>query len=644
LGIALKTLLIDVETYSSVDLKKSGVYRYTEAPDFHILLFGYSIDRFPGKVVDMKHGAALPENVFMALIDPLVIKIAHNAEFERACLNAHFRRSMPPEQWRCTAAWARSLSLPGDLATLSNVLELNGKGKMTAEGKRLINKFCVPQTGQTNKHLFDDGDWKLFIEYCRRDVEAEMEVADRLSKYPMLEFEQKVWEADQRINGKGLPVDVRLAENIRVLANANREKIEALMVKLIGIRNPNSRNQILEYLNLSDNAPADLRAATVKKLLKTDIPKEIETVLQYRQQLSKSSLSKFDSLIDTACKDGRMRGAFLFAGGGRTNRWAGRGFQPQNLPRSSLSDEGVSVARNLVSRVNIDLMTCLYDNVNDTLSSLIRSCIVAPEGRKLVVADYSSIESVVGAWLSGCGVLLDDFRKGLDAYKSFAVKLYNIPYETVSKAQRNLCKPAVLGAAYGLGAKGLMKYADGFGVKMDQKSAQNQIRTFREAYKEIPEMWDKLMTACCEAIRQKGEVTLAGKIEASFDGLFLKLLLPSRRIMYYYQPKIEEGRYGLEITFLGRDGKTRVNIYGSKIYENVVQAISRDLLANGLLRVEHTGLEIVGHVHDEIICLAEANDSTALNRLIEAMTANPVWCKDAPIKADGFISDYYKKA
>jgi len=639
--VVIRNLFIDIETYSAADLGRIGPYRYAADPDFRLLLLAWSPDSEPVQVLDIEHGEEIPKRLMDALTDPQVTKWAHNAGFERVCLHQWLRMPMPSEQWRCTQAWARYLALPGSLADLSDLFKLGERAKLQ-DGKRLIDLFCVPNK-KRSLDLFDD-DWDLFKEYCARDVEAEIAVWERLRQYPMPESEWAVWEIDQKINDAGIPVNATLADQIRWLSDKHREELIKRAQTLTGLVNPNSPPQLQGWLKAEGLDIDNMQAKTVDQALRRTKPGVVQEVLAIRQQLARSAVKKCDVVIGAEIKN-RIKGAFKYCGAD-THRWAGRIFQPQNLPRPTISTKDIHTARGIIlNGTDIDTLSMLYDDVSSVLTSLIRAIIEAPDGKVLVVADYSSIESVMAAWCAESEYLLNLFRHGRDPYKDFATKIFNVKYEEVTKHQRSLAKPCVLGGQYGLGAAGLKRYAEAFGIELSDDDAKKQINAYREAYSDIPVMWNNLERAVFQAVQKPHEPVIAGRFSFLCDGRFLILTLPSGRALYYYQPSLEAGRFKGKDNFhyLSR-GKNKVGVHAGLLTENIVQSVSRDLLAIGVLHVaKDPGLEIVGHVHDEILALADEDDETALERMIAAMTQTPEWCPDAPIRAEGYIAKYYKK-
>src|SRR5690554_3795064 len=639
----MRHLHIDLETYSDAELPKVGAYRYAQDPSTRVLLLAYSYGD-EVELLDLEHGDTLPDSLVADLADPNVTKWAHNAGFERALIRYTLGHPAEPEQWRCTMAWAMSLSLPAGLAPLSTVLKLGDDAAKLSDGKRLIQKFCTPK-GNKQRDLGDD-DWQRFSEYCRQDVRAEMAVAKRLRRYAMPDNEWKVWAVDQRVNDNGLPIDLGLVESVRGVADAHRVSIETLVGEVIGLDNPNSRQQMLAWLGQRGVHADDFTSNTVETLLSHgSLPPDVRQALECRLQLSRASIAKYDAMARATGDGDRLRGAVRYGGAGRPGRWAGRIFQPQDLPRPTLADDEIDECRALVREHDAETLAMLYGDLSGALSSLIRSAIAAPQGRQLVVADFSSIESIMIAWCAQSEYLMKLFHAGLDPYKDFATKVYGIAYEEVTKKQRSFCKPAVLGAGYGLSGGGLQKYAAAFGMDMSKDEADAQIRTFRESYSDIPAFWAQLDSAVTQAMASKGETVTAGRFTFLFDGKFLIAGMPSGRALYYYQPRMGVNDWGRpQLTYMGREPGTRIGTHPGKIVENLVQAVARDLLAHALVQTHRAGFEIIGHVHDEILCLADADDSTALARLIEAMTDAPAWCADAPIRAEGYDgASYYRK-
>jgi DNA polymerase len=464
----------------------------------------------------------------------------------------------------------------------------------------------------------------------------------------MTEREWQAWHLDAEINRRGLPIDLDLVQAAIAIDTENRGRLMARAMELMGIENPNSRDQFLDWLRGEEVDVDTLRKADVASLRAGDLEPHVREALEIRSELSKSSTKKYYALADATGSDGRLRGCFQFNGAARTGRWAGRLFQPQNLPRGTIKPDFIGTARASVKTGDFDLLDTLYESVSDVLVSCVRTAIAAPPRKALVVADYASIETVMIAWAAECPTLLDVFRSGRDAYKDMAARLFKIPYDRVSKEQRNYAKPIVLGCGYMLGAKGMIAYAQGYGVEMTEADAQAAVAAYRDGYPEVAQFWRLLDAAARRAIENPGKIYKAGRFRFKVEADFLLLRLPSERKLAYYKPEINPGgRYGPEITYMGRDyGNTwdRINTHPGKICENVIQAVARDLLVDGLFHASgDIALEIVGHVHDEILALADADDEGALDRLMDAMRRMPAWAADAPVGAAGWIGQFYCK-
>lgn len=641
-------LHVDIETLSSADLRKVGSWRYASDKSTRILMVGYALDDAEVQVWQC-HTGPMPAELRAALDDPAVTKYAHNASFELALMSTLGMIAFKPEQWRCTAVHALGLGLPGGLGAVAAELRL---AEQKADvGKLLIRRFSMPpRVPGAPQPGPEDGRWPEFVAYCAQDVRTERAIAHHLQALrPLPESEWALWHLDQRINQRGLPVDLALVRGAMAVDAVNRERATEAVKDLTGIANPGSRNQLLSWLASQDVTPEDLTAGTVKGLLSDDeLPERVREVLEHRQQLAASSTAKYEALARATGDDGRLRGTLKFYGA-HTGRWSGQLFQPQNLPRGNLSALDVETARAIVREGDIELLTLLYPNHSQVLGSLVRSAIVAPPGKMLVVADLSSIESVVLAWCAESQYLLDLFRSGRDPYTDFATLLFNIPYDQVTKQQRNLCKPATLGGGFGLGGPGLQAYAAGFGLVLTAEQASEQVRTFRAAYPDIPALWQALTTATFRAVAQPGIARYVSRCRYHVARGYLWCELPSGRFLAYRSPRVvtTATQWGEreQLSYLAREGKhIRVNTFHGKLVENVVQAIARDILAEGLRRAcADPGLEVVGSVHDEIICMADQDDAGALERLLGHMTAVPAWADGLPLKAAGWTGGVYRK-
>lgn len=632
-------LHIDLETYSEADLKKVGLYRYAADPSTKITLFGYAFDREPARVVDIYAGEPLPGHVFAAMANPDVQKIAHNAMFERVVLRHVWGIDIPPEQWFCTMIHARSLALPGALGLLTRAI---GTSVQKIEDRTLIPRLCTPRYGGIAKNIRL---WPSFKEYNRIDVESEREAGDKLARFPMPPHEWRLWHLDQKINDRGMPIDMTFVE---LASNAIEDLVKEATdtVKLqTAMANPNSRAQWLSWLQTRDVKAEDLTAGTVDALrADEDVDPDVRSMLDLRKELASASVKKFETLTRSVVDD-RMRGAFSFAGAARTGRWSGKGFQPHNLPRGVLEVEELELARDLIERNDRAMVSTLWGEVSPVVASLVRTAIAAPPGRKIVAADLASIETVMGAWAAGCRPLLKVFEDGLDAYKDYATHLFHVEYHAVTKRQRKLSKPGMLGAGYGMGARGLQKYALQFGVVLTMDEAREHVRIYRTKYKAIVDFWEEIEQAAFSAIENRS-TERAGEFQFRFCSPFLFIDLPSGRSLAYFKPHLAEGRFGTEMRYLSGaeyNNKVWLSTYGPKLFENIVQAISRDVLAGGLMRSDAAGMDIVLHVHDEIAAEADEDDDQALPTLIECMTRKLPWCADAPIKAAGWEGKLYRK-
>lgn len=637
----MKTLHIDLETYSSVNLAKSGLHFYSRHPSTQILLFAFAYGDEKPQIVDLKNGEIIPKQVLRDLICPKVLKWAHNASFEVEILKNVLKLPIEVSQWRCTMIWAFYLSLPGGLDKLSQLMKLSHEEGKMREGKKLISLFSIP----TEKTPSPE-DWENFKNYCLQDVIAERKVQFHLSKYPLPDHEWEFFALDQKINSEGLPIDTELTYKMKKIVSQYKENLEDETKKTTLLENPNSRNQLLEWLQNQGLEISDLKKETVEKTLADPkLESKIKTVLKYRQEASRSSLAKLDTIIESVSGDGRLRGSFQFYGAGRTGRFAGRRFQPQNIPRPVLSSDEIRQARKHVKVGQAWVFPFLYADVTKTLSSLLRSIIAAPKRKSLVVSDFASIESIILAWICEDEDFIRSFVEGKDPYKNFASKIFQKPYEEISKTERNLAKPAVLGCGYGLGSTGLQRYAEIFGLILSDDEAEKQVALFRSTYHKIPKFWSKIWDGIFHSLAHPHTQFSVGKFVACFDGKFLSLELPSKRKLFYYQPRIETGPWNRpQLTYMGRQLDLRVNTHPGKLVENLTQAVARDVLIEALAKVDQAGLTIIGHVHDEIICLESQEEAEKkLKQLNEIMRQPPDWGPDLPLKSDGYTNDFYQK-
>lgn len=645
----MKTLEIDIETFSSTDLKKAGVYKYAESPDFEILLFGYSIDGGEIRVVDLASGENLPEEVLRALKDPGVIKWAFNSQFERICLSMWLGLShgqyLDPRSWKCSMVWSAYLGLPLSLEGVGAVLGLE-KQKLT-EGKDLIKYFCTPcrptiANGQRTRNLacHDPVRWEQFKAYNARDVEVEIAIQKKLAKFPV---PNSVWEEfhlDQEINDRGVTLDMTLVQNAIKADGSTRTEILERMKNLTGLENPNSVQQLKEWLKERRLETDTLGKKAVADLIKR-APKPLEEVLLLRQQLAKSSVKKYQVMENVACRDNRARGLFQFYGANRTGRWAGRLLQPQNLPRNDMPD--LKEARDLVCSGNISALKLLYDSVPELLSQLIRTAFIPKNGCKFIVADFSAIEARVIAWLAKERWRNEVFATGGDIYCASASKMFKVPVvkNGVNGHLRQKGKISELALGYG-GSIGALKAMGALEMGLTEEELQPLVTTWRAANLNIVRFWWDVDRAAMRAVRERTPTEIQG-IRFYYQSGMLFITLPSRRRLVYVKPRIGTNRFGSDcVTYEGTGVARRwerVESYGPKFVENVVQAISRDLLSHAMKNLKH--LPIVMHIHDEIVIEAPREVST--EEICQVMSETPPWAKELLLRAEGFECDFYQK-
>lgn len=657
--IEINMITIDIETKSDKDISKCGVYAYTDTPYFDILLFAYSIDGQPVQVVDMANGEEIPENVLAALVDENVIKMAFNVNFERVCLSKYLRKNYPqyfqsysidedtvgdflnPESWHCSMIHARTLGLPSSLAEVGKVLGIEQQ-KMT-EGKALIKFFCVPYDtidGVPQFHSPTDypDKWEIFKAYNKRDVEAELEIDRRLSRFPVPDFLWKEFYLDQEINDRGILVDMQLADKAIGLDAEAKEELTAEMKRLTGVENPNSVYQLLDWLETQGYKSDSLGKTQVQELIKT-AKEPVKSVLQMRLQLSKSSVKKYTTMKNTACSDNRARGMFSFYGASRTGRWAGRNVQLQNLPQNYLPD--LSEARELVKYGSFEDIQMLYDDVPDTLSQLIRTAFIPRQGMKFIVADFSAIEARVIAWLAGEEWRMKAFANGEDIYCASASKMFGVPVVKHGENGQLRQKGKISELACGFGGSvGAMKAMGG--SEMSDAELKQIVTDWRTASPHIVQLWWDVENAAIKAVRDKTETETHG-IHFSYESGFLFIKLLSGRRLAYVKPRIGENRFGGDsITYegIGTGRKwERLETYSGKLVENIVQATARDLLFYSMQTLSQ--YFIVGHIHDEMII--ECPKDTKLDEICQQMARTPDWAKGLLLRADGYECSFYKK-
>ena len=651
----MQSLAIDIETFSSEDLARSGVYRYAEAPDFRVLLFGYSCDGGPVSVVDLASGETLPPAVLSALLNDTVIKWAFNASFERVCLSRYLRdlgllpagRFLPPSSWRCSMVWCEYLGLPHSLEKAGEVLQL--KRQKLEEGKDLVRFFCRPakpslMNGQSERNLpwSDPERWQLFIDYNRRDVETEEEIRQRVHKYPVPEKVWKEYALDQEINDRGIRADRGFVRSALAVDESVRSALSAELQQRTELSNPNSVAQIRKWLEDHGTEVRDLSKKQVKELL-AEASEEIRPVLLLRQQLAKSSVKKYQAMADTVCADGRIRGMFRFYGASRSGRWSGRGVQLQNLPQNHLFD--LSEARSLVTAGDEESLGLLYDSVTDVLSELIRTSFVPAEGKKFIVADFAAIEARVIAWLAGETWRSEAFARGKDIYCESASRMFGVPVEKngVNGHLRQKGKVAELALGYGGGA-GALRAMGALEMGVAENELKPLVDAWRKASPNIARLWRNVDAAVKTAVRARRKVDLFALSFSRKDGM-LFIELPSGRCLSYVRPGITGNSFGGEsVEYLGIGPAKkweRIESYGPKFVENIVQGISRDLLAEAMTRLSSRGYRIVAHVHDEVIVEAEPGDT--VGEVCALMAQCPPWAEGLILRADGYECEFYRK-
>lgn len=645
----MKTINIDIETFSSINISKSGVYKYVESEDFEVLLFAYSIDGGKTEIVDIASGEKLSEDIIQALLDDNVIKWAFNAQFERICLSRFLKLTkgtyLNPKSWRCTMIWSAYMGLPFSLEGVGKVLGLE-KQKLI-EGKDLIKYFCVPCT-PTKSNGFRDRNfpyhdkikWESFKTYNIRDVDTEKEIQCKLMKFPVPDFIWEEYHLDQEINDRGIKVDLDFVERVIALDDKVRTKLMSELQILTELENPNSVVQLKGWLSEQGVETESLDKKSVKELVKVT-KGEVSKALALRMQLSKSSIKKYQAMKDVACEDNRCRGMFQFLGANRTGRFSGRNVQLQNLPRNTMKE--LFEVRSIIKNRNGDILELLYDNVPDILSQLIRTAFVPKENMKFYVADFSSIEARVIAWLAGETWREELFKKGGDIYCMSASQMFGVPVvkHGINGDLRQKGKIAELACGYG-GSVGALTAMGALDMGLKEDELKPLVLSWREANQNIVALWWTVDKAIKDTIAMKG-VTKTHGIEFECRSGLLRIRLPSGRKLTYIKPKIEINKFGCEsVTYEGigvAKKWERIESYGPKFVENIVQAISRDILIYALQNL--SDYNIVAHVHDEIII--EAPENTKLEDICGTMSQTPYWAKGLILTADGYTCDFYMK-
>lgn len=649
----IKVLSIDIETYSSVDIGKCGLYKYAESEDFTILLFAYACDDKPVQIVDFASGETLPDRIFQALTDPGVLKTAFNASFERICIARYYGVDLPIEQWECTMVRSAMLGLPLSLAQVGKVLNLDDQ-KMT-EGKALIKYFSSPckatktnggRTRNLPEHAPDK--WNTFKRYCVRDVEVEQAIRNKTKNFVIPDSEKELYVIDQRINDRGVFVDMDLVRHAIRMDTLYKGRLNAEAAELSGLDNPNSVAQLKDWLEKeTGNEVTTLNKKDIPDLLKDADSNAVKRMLRIRQEMAKTSTKKYEAMEKAACVDDRVRGLLQFYGANRTGRWAGRLVQVQNLPQNHIED--LDFARTLVKDGDLDMLEMMYGNVPDTLSQLIRTAFIAKPGHTFIVCDFSAIEARVIAWLAGEKWRLDVFRTHGKIYEASASMMFHVPVEEITKTDPRRQKGKIAELALGYqGGVGAMKTMGGEVMGLSEVEMQDIVNHWRKANPTIVRLWDKVQGAAMNCIQTKGSTTIGRGIGFYMRFGALMIQLPSGRCLSYPRPYIGENRFGSKsICYEGLNQTTKQwgkqETYGGKLVENIVQAIARDCLALTIMRLEKGGYPIVFHVHDEVIIEARTDGSQTLNAVKEVFKQPIPWAEDLPLKGDGYLTDYYLK-
>lgn len=659
-------LSIDLETYSDVNLKKAGLYRYVQSPAFEILLFAYSFDGAPTQVIDMAQGEKIPLEVIHALTDPQCLKHAYNAAFEWYCLSKYMGVQLPPSQWRDTMLHGLYAGYTAGLDATGRALGIPEDKQKLATGKALIRYFCVPckatkaNGGRTRNYPHHDPEkWELFKTYNGQDVVAEMEIERRLSVFPVPDFVQKQWETDLLINARGVAVDMDFCEGALELGETIRTQLTDEAVQLSGLQNPNSVKQLARWLSAETGDDiTTLRKETIKELLGRDNADHVQRMLEIRQELGKTSTKKYDAIEAAVCDDGRVRGLLQFYGANRTGRWAGRLVQVQNLPRTYT--EPLEFARELVKGRKLDALRTVYGSPNDTLSQLIRTAFVAAPGNVLIDADFSAIEARVISWLADEEWRLEVFRTHGKIYEASASQMFGVPLERIKKGNpeyslRQRGKVAELALGYQGGVPAMRQMDTGkLLADLPDEEIKDIVDKWRNTNPKIRNLWYSFNDAAIRVIQNGGSLrvrccTFARECDCIRGTTCMTILLPSGRKLYYVEPAVGENRWGgPSITYMGVNDKNkwgRIETYGGKLVENVVQAIARDCLAQAIGHLEAAGLPVVFHIHDEVVIDTAAFDTNdaMLDKVVKIMSAPIPWAEGLPLGADGWVGAFFKK-
>jgi DNA polymerase len=643
-----RVLEMDIESFSDVDLIKCGVYAYADSPAFEILLFAYSFDGGETQIIDLAQGEKLPAEVEEAIFDVSVTKTAYNANFERTCLSKYFGRYIPPESWHCSAVQAAMLALPRSLEDVGRVLGLDEQ-KMK-EGRELIRYFCVPckptkaNGGRTrNLPCHAPEKWELFKTYCKRDVDVEKAIRRKLHNFPIPESEMELYRLDQRINDRGVLVDMGLVEQAIACERLHKEVVTKRAYELTGLENPNSVAQLKGWLgDMGMEAESLSKKAVAEMIAETD--GEVEELLRLRLLMAKTSVKKYEAMERSVCSDGRVHGLLQFYGANRTGRFAGRLVQIQNLPQNHLPD--LELARELVKQGRFEDIELLYDSTPNVLSELIRTAFIPKPGCRFVVADFSAIEARVMGWLSGEEWVLDVFCGDGKLYEMTASRMFGIPMAEIGKGspERAKGKVASLACQYG-GSTGALVSMGALDMGLTEEELPPLVAAWRKANPHMVQFWWDVDAAAVKAVTEK-QKTKVGRIIFEYKSCILFITLPSGRKLSYVKPRMavnKFGRDGLTYEGISENKKwSRIETYGPKLVENIVQGTARDLLAEAMLRVEKKGYPIVMHCHDEII--AEVPEGIgSVDEMCEIMAVQPEWAEGLPLRADGYSCSFYQK-
>lgn len=659
-------LSIDLETYSDVNLKKAGLYRYVQSPAFEILLFAYSFDGAPTQVIDMAQGEKIPLELIHALTDPQCLKHAYNAAFEWYCLSKYMGAQLPPSQWRDTMLHGLYAGYTAGLDATGRALGIPEDKQKLTTGKALIRYFCVPckptkaNGGRTRNYPHHDPEkWELFKTYNGQDVVAEMEIERRLSVFPVPDFVQKQWETDLLINARGVAVDMDFCAGALELGEIIRAQLTDEAVQLSGLQNPNSVKQLARWLSAETGDDiTTLRKETIKELLGRDNADHVQRMLEIRQELGKTSTKKYDAIEAAVCDDGRVRGLLQFYGANRTGRWAGRLVQVQNLPRTYT--EPLEFARELVKGRKLDALRTVYGSPNDTLSQLIRTAFVAAPGNVLIDADFSAIEARVISWLADEEWRLEVFRTHGKIYEASASQMFGVPLERIKKGNpeyslRQRGKVAELALGYQGGVPAMRQMDTGkLLADLPDEEIKDIVDKWRNTNPKIRNLWYSFNDAAIRVIQNGGSLrvrccTFARECDCIRGTTCMTISLPSGRKLYYVEPSVGENRWGgPSITYMGVNDKNkwgRIETYGGKLVENVVQAIARDCLAQAIEHLEAAGLPVVFHIHDEVVIDTAAFDTNdaMLDKVVKIMSTPIPWAEGLPLGADGWVGAFFKK-